>query len=101
MNLQDFRAKELVNPGVKAAYEAPEDKYTAAQALMNETLKDEHPLTRALMHPHETEELCQEEHWVLSPRDTQVFIEALLNPPWPGLRLRQAMENYKKHVQRS
>ena len=32
----------------------------------------------------------------LSSRDQQVFVKALLNPPKPGMRLRDAAARYKK-----
>ena len=40
------------------------------------------------------------EHTVieLSVRDTQAFMEALLNPPAPGERLRAAADRYKREV---
>jgi uncharacterized protein (DUF1778 family) len=34
----------------------------------------------------------------LSRRDSEIFINSLLNPPSPGPRLKKAAEHYKKHV---
>ena len=41
---------------------------------------------RTIVREHET--------WVLSRRDSQAFVEALLNPPKPGKALRDAAARY-------
>ncbi len=36
--------------------------------------------------------------WVLEDRDSGVFVQALLNPPRPSSRMKQAVRRYKKHI---
>jgi uncharacterized protein (DUF1778 family) len=36
--------------------------------------------------------------WVLGDRDRDVFVQALLNPPRPSTRMKQAVRRYKKHT---
>ena len=38
----------------------------------------------------------QHESWVLERPDAELFFEALLHPPEPGFRLREAVRRYKE-----
>ena len=40
----------------------------------------------------------QHETWLLSERDRDLFMQALLNPPEPGIRLRAAFKRAKLRV---
>jgi uncharacterized protein (DUF1778 family) len=40
----------------------------------------------------------EHEAMVLSRRDAEVFLEAVLNPPPPSARLREAIEEYRRRV---
>lgn len=42
-----------------------------------------------------------QEIMILSKEDQRVFIAALLNPPPPSLKLRNAAQRYKKYVLKS
>jgi uncharacterized protein (DUF1778 family) len=53
----------------------------AAQEIANRTIRDHEVMT-------------------LSARDAKTLIDALLNPPEPGPRLRAAAEEYKKTISR-
>ncbi len=43
----------------------------------------------------------EHESWTLSGRDSEAFMNALLNPPPPSPRLRAAIRRYKKRVHSS
>src|SRR6266542_5961976 len=49
---------------------------------------------------HETAVRTVREHdvWTLSARDREVFVSALLKPPAPSKRLREAARRYKRAV---
>ena len=36
--------------------------------------------------------------WILSDRDRDIFVQALLNPPEPNARMRAAAKRYKERV---
>jgi uncharacterized protein (DUF1778 family) len=40
----------------------------------------------------------QHEVWVLTDRDREVFVEALLHPPAPSARMRAAAKRYKERI---
>jgi len=39
--------------------------------------------------------------WILEDRDRDVFVEALLNPPEPSARMKDAVKRYKERSARS
>jgi uncharacterized protein (DUF1778 family) len=45
-----------------------------------------------------TRTVREHETMTLSARDREVFINTLLNPPAPGLQLREAVQRYKERV---
>jgi len=53
-----------------------------------------------VQHADEAAKKTIEEHtsWTLSDRDRDVFVRALLNPPRPSMRMKQAVGRYKKHT---
>jgi uncharacterized protein (DUF1778 family) len=53
-----------------------------------------------VQHADEAARKTIQEHtvWVLGDRDRDVFVQALLNPPRPNSRLKQAFRRYKKHT---
>ena len=40
----------------------------------------------------------EHEVWVLSDRDREVFVRALLNPPAPSARMKAAAQRYKRRL---
>ena len=52
----------------------------------------------ACAHETATRTVREHEAMVLSARDREIFVSALLNPPAPGARLRKAARRYKQHV---
>jgi uncharacterized protein (DUF1778 family) len=53
-----------------------------------------------VQHADEAARKTIQEHtsWVLGDWDRDVFIQALLSPPRPSSRMKQAVRRYKKHV---
>jgi len=53
-----------------------------------------------VQHADEAARKTIQEHtsWVLGDRDRDVFVRALLNPPKPSTRMKQAVQRYKKHM---
>jgi uncharacterized protein (DUF1778 family) len=53
-----------------------------------------------VQHADEAARKTIQEHtsWVLGDRDRDVFVRALLRPPRPGARMKQAVRRYKKHT---
>jgi len=56
-----------------------------------------------VQHADEAAKKTIEEHtsWTLSDRDRDVFVQALLNPPRPSIRMKRAVRRYKQQVARS
>jgi uncharacterized protein (DUF1778 family) len=52
----------------------------------------------ACAHETATRTVREHEAMILSARDREVFVSALLNPPAPGARLRKAARRYKQRV---
>ena len=52
-----------------------------------------------VQHADEAARKTIQEHtsWVLGDRDRDVFVQALLKPPRPSTRMKQALQRYKKH----
>jgi len=52
-----------------------------------------------VQHADEAERRTIEEHttWTLGDRDRDVFVQALLNPPRPSSRMKEAARRYRKH----
>lgn len=70
------------------------DLLARAAALLGRSLTD-FVVTAA----YETATRTVREHdaMILSDRDRKVFVNALLNPPAPGARLRKAARRYRQH----
>ena len=53
-----------------------------------------------VQHADEAARKTIQEHtsWVLGDRDRNVFVQALLNPPRPSTRMKQAVRRYKNHT---
>lgn len=53
-----------------------------------------------VQHADEAAKKTIQEHtsWVLEDRDRDVFVQALLNPPKPGTRMKEAVRRYQKHA---
>ncbi len=51
-----------------------------------------------VQHADEAARRTIEEHttWTLGDRDRDVFVQALLNPPRPSLRMKEAVRRYRK-----
>jgi uncharacterized protein (DUF1778 family) len=52
-----------------------------------------------VQHADEAARRTIEEHttWTLGDRDRDVFVQALLNPPRPSSRMKEAARRYRKH----
>jgi uncharacterized protein (DUF1778 family) len=48
-----------------------------------------------------TRTIQEHEAWVLSDRDRDLFVNALLNPPEPGERLKEAVKRYRGRMRKS
>lgn len=53
-----------------------------------------------VQHADEAARKTIQEHtgWVLGDRDRDVFVRALLNPPKPSTRMKEAARRYKRHA---
>jgi len=53
-----------------------------------------------VQHADEAARKTIQEHtrWVLGDRDRDIFVRALLNPPLPSTRMKEAVQRYKKHT---
>ena len=53
-----------------------------------------------VQHADEAARKTIQEHtsWMLGDRDRDAFVRALLNPPRPSIRMKQAVRRYKKHA---
>jgi len=53
-----------------------------------------------VQHADEAARKTIQEHtsWVLGDRDRDIFVQALLNPPKPSTRMKEAVRRYKKYA---
>jgi uncharacterized protein (DUF1778 family) len=53
-----------------------------------------------VQHADEAARKTIQEHntWTLGDRDRDVFVQALLNPPRPSARMKEAARRYRKHT---
>jgi uncharacterized protein (DUF1778 family) len=73
----------------------PEQKkfFLKAAALTGRSLTD---FVVASVQENATRAVREHETLILSVRDREAFVAALLNPPAPGVRLRKAAQRYKE-----
>ncbi len=73
----------------------PEQKkfFLKAAALTGRSLTD---FVVASVQENATRAVREHETMILSVRDREAFVSALLNPPVPGARLRKAAQRYKE-----
>jgi uncharacterized protein (DUF1778 family) len=73
----------------------PEQKkfFLKAAALTGRSLTD---FVVASVQENATRAVREHETMILSVRDREAFVAALLNPPAPGARLRKAAQRYKE-----
>jgi len=71
------------------------DLFSRAAALAGRSLSD-----FVVAHAYDAATRAVQEHeaMLLSARDCEIFVRALLNPPAPGARLRKAARRYKRQV---
>ncbi len=71
------------------------DLFSKAAVLAGRSLSD-----FVVAHAYDAATRAVQEHeaMLLSARDREIFVRALLNPPAPGARLRKAARRYKRQV---
>jgi uncharacterized protein (DUF1778 family) len=75
--------------------EEQKDLFLRAATLLGRSLSD---FVVSCVYETATRTVRDHEVMTLSVRDREVFVRALLNPPAPGARLREAARRYKKHA---